>query len=193
MRPFLAFAALALATSAAAQNAIDVTTFIKATFAGGTLLQDPDVPVSFQLTPGWVLRNGSRWGNHETTLSFGETQSGAEVALYYQYPLQAPYPKNVEAALVGGMNAKVRQRQKEGFPDYHVVPESVQTRQVGGQPALSFLGGFNQAGQPRVEYMVRVLGKNTKAHFFVIGIPATEDINAFCARFDQIALSLLIQ
>jgi hypothetical protein len=91
------------------------------------------------------------------------------------------------------MNAKVRQRQKEGFPDYHVMPESVQSRQVGGQPALSFLGGFNQAGQPRVEYMVRVLGKSTKAHFFVIGIPATEDINAFCARFDQIALSLLIR
>ncbi len=70
--PFLAIAALALAASAAAQNAaaqnaIDVTTFIKATFAGGALIQDPDAPISFQLTPGWVLRSGSRWGNHETT------------------------------------------------------------------------------------------------------------------------------
>ena len=28
-----------------------------------------------------------------------------------------------------------------------------------------------------MEYMVRVLGKNTKAHFFIMGIPATVDID----------------
>ncbi len=106
--------------------------------------------------------------------------------------MQAPYPKDINAALVGGMNAKVRQRQKEGFRDYHVLAGSIQPRQIGGQPALSFLGGFTQAGQARAEYMVRVLGNGTKAHFFVIGIPPSEDINAFCARFDQIAPSLLI-
>ncbi len=107
-------------------------------------------------------------------------------------PLQPPYPQDAAASLRQGMEAKVLQRQQEGLPDYHVRPESVQARQVGGQPALSFIAEFTGQGQTRVEYMLRVLGKSTKAHFFVMGFPVTEDINAFCRRFEPIAASLRI-
>jgi hypothetical protein len=190
---FLIFAAVGmLATSAAAQTAIDITTFIKDTTQAGTFVQDPDAPVSFRLAPGWNLINGIRWGDHESTLRFVETSSGIIVSLYYQSPLQPPYPADADAALRLGMQAKVLQRQREGITDYRVRPDSIRTRQVGGQPALSFIAEFASGEQTRVEYMLRVLGNGVKAHFFVIGIPATEDINAFCARLEPIASSLRI-
>jgi hypothetical protein len=192
---FLTFAAIGLlATSAAAQTAqtdIDISTFIKSATQGWTVIQDPEAPVSFQLAPGWNLDRGIRWGDHETTLWFGQAGSRITVALYYQSPLAQPYPQNAAAFLRQGMDAKVAQRQGEGFADYHVRPDSIQTLQVGGQPALSFIAEFNNGRQARAEYMLRVLGKSTKAHFFVMGIPA-EDIAAFVKSFDPIAETLRI-
>jgi hypothetical protein len=189
---FTLAASCLLATSAAAQTDIDIATFIKAVTSAQTLVQDPDGPVSFQLAPGWNLSRGIRWGDHETTLWFEEAGSHVTVTLYYQSPLQPPYPQDAAATLRQGMEAKVLQRQHDGFPDYHIRPDSIQNLQIGGQPALSFIAEFTGGGQSRVEYMLRVLGKSTKAHFFVMGIPATEDINAFCKRFDPIATSLRI-
>jgi len=174
-----------------AQTGIDVSSFVKETTKAGTLIQDPDAPVSFQLRPGWTLNDGSRWGDHETTLLFEEIASGITVSLYYQSPLQTPYLEGPDAALRQGMEDKVLQRQRAGLSDYHIRAESVELRQVGDQPALSIIAEAS-AGQTRYEYMLRVLGKTVKAHFFVMGIPANEDINAFCKRFEPIAASLSI-
>jgi len=181
-----------LATSATAQTNIDIITFIKDTTVAGIFIQDPDAPVSFRLPPGWNLINGIRWGDHEITLRFVETPSGIIVSLYYQLPLQPPFPEDADAALRLAMQAKVLQRQWEGITDYRVRPDSIRTRQVGDQPALSFIAEFASGDQTRVEYMLRVLGKRVKAHFFVMGIPTTEDINAFYERFEPIAASLRI-
>ena len=192
---FLTFAAIGLlTTSAPAQNRdIDISAFIRNTSQAGTLIQDPAAPISFQLAPGWSLKNGIRWGDHESTLWFVEAASGITVALYYQSPLHPPFPGDAAAALRQGMEAKVLQRQRDnGISDYRVLPDSIQTRQVGGQPALSFIAQFTNSGGNTVgEYMVRVLGKSTKAHFFVVGIPAN-DISAFCRRLDPITESLRI-
>jgi hypothetical protein len=188
----LALTAIVLLAPSALARKTDSAGFIRSETSAGTLIQDPDAPVSFELPPGWTLSSVTRWGNHETTLSFEETSSGITGALYYQYPLQPPFPKDDAASLRGGMLAKVRQLQREGLTDYHIRADSVQTREVGGQPVLSFVAEFTAQGQSRVEYMVRVLGKTTKAHFFVQGIPAASDINAFREGFDLIANSLQI-
>jgi hypothetical protein len=192
---FPAFASLSLlAASAVAQNpAIDVSTFIKSSTQTGTLVQDPEAPISFQLTPDWQLTEGARWGDHETTLAFVENESQLRVSLYYQYPLQERPSADPYQTLQQAMLAKVRERvERENIAEYHILPTSVQKRQVGGQPALSFIAEFTSQGQTRVEYMVRILGKNTKAHFFVMGIPATADIDAVCKRLEPIVTSLRI-
>jgi hypothetical protein len=188
----LAAVGIFAASICTAQTGIDVSSFVKETTKAGTLIQDPDAPVSFQLRPGWTLKDGSRWRDHETTLLFEEIASGITVSLYYQSPLQTPYLEGPDAALRQGMEDKVLQRQRAGLPDYHIRAESVELRQVGDQPALSFIAEFTSAGQTRYEYMLRVLGKTVKAHFFVMGIPANEDINAFCKRFEPIAAGLRI-
>jgi hypothetical protein len=167
--------------------------FYQSTTPAGTLIQDPEAPISFQLAPGWALRNGMRWGDHETTLYFVETESEIPTAFYYQHPLQQQSATDPYEALRRAMEAKVHERvDREGMPDYHIRPGSVQKRQVGGRPALSFIAEFTSQGQSKVEYMVRVLGKNTKGHFFVMGIPASADIDAFSKRLEPIVASLLI-
>ncbi len=191
-KSFLMLAAVGIAAGSVSAQSVDLSSFIQNSTLGGTLVQDPEAPVSFTLAPGWKLTGGMRWGDHETTLRFVETPSGITVSLYYQYPLQPPFPADTDLALRQAMQAKVRQRQNEGLPDYRVRPDSIRTRQVGGQPALSFVAEFARGDQTRTEYMLRVLGKGAKAHFFVMGIPAAEDINAFCQRFEPIAASLRI-
>ena len=54
-------------------------------------VKDPDAPVSFELPQGWSLFSGVRWGDHETTLQLADAESGARLALYYQYPLQKTF------------------------------------------------------------------------------------------------------
>jgi hypothetical protein len=194
--PIFLFAVIALFGSdcAAAQPVTPIKTsdFPISDGQGVTTVQDPSAPVSFQLPAGWILVGGVRWGNHETTLSVLDTASGTTASVYYQYPIQSVIPANLDAALAAGMEAKVRQRQdREGLKDYHVRTGSPQTSVVDGRPALSFIGDFTapRSGLPMSEYLLRVLGANTKAEFFV-KLPAATDLTSFANRFDSIAQTL---
>jgi hypothetical protein len=157
---------------------------------GSTLVQDPDAPVSFELSPEWILRGGVRWGNHETTLTILDGVSGITATIYYQYPNQAAVPTDLDAALVAGMENKVRQRQQGGLKDYHIRAGSGQTSVVDGRPALSFVGDFTGLrGQAVNEYNLRVIGANTKAEFFV-QLPVAADLQSFTQRLIAIAETL---
>jgi hypothetical protein len=168
---------------------IHVTDF---TQDGSSAVKDPDAPVSFQLPQGWKLLGGTRWGDHETTLQLVDAESGIMVALYYQYPLQKPY-KDARASLLGGIDAKVRQRQGEGTMDYHVQSGSVHDLVVGGHPAASFVAEFTAAdGTPEAEFMLRVLGEKTKAHFFLTMANGT-DFRALLERLAPLMVTLNVQ
>jgi hypothetical protein len=180
------------ASGAAQQMPIVIEDFTKPATAVGTVVSDPKAPVSFQLAPGWSVQNGLRWGNHETTLWFTESGVDTSASLYYQYPVTPDPPADAQAALREGIEAKVRQRiNDELIVDYQVRPNSIQTRTVGGNPAISFIADFTQNGEPKVEYMVRVLGKTAKAHFFVM-TTATADVDEFFKRLDAIVATLQI-
>jgi hypothetical protein len=75
--------------------------------------------------------------------------------------------------------------------DYHIRSGSIQKRQVGGHPAMSFIGEYTDRGQLVVDYTVQVLGKSTQAQFKAFN-PPTADIDNFCKRFDLIVDSLRI-
>jgi hypothetical protein len=194
--PLLLLAAIALAGSncaaAESQTAILAGDFVINDGQGLTTVQDPNAPVLFQLPAGWVLTGGVRWGHHETTLSILDTASRTAASVYYQYPIQSTIPANLDAALISGMEAKVSQRQREGLKDYHIRTGSGRTSVVDGRPALSFVGDFTAPrGQPMSEYMLRVLGANTKAEFFV-KLPAAADLSSFVNRLGSIAETLRI-
>jgi hypothetical protein len=61
---------------------------------------------------------------------------------------------------------------------------------VDGHPALSLVGEYTAPrGQPMVEYLLRVLGSNGKAEFFV-KLPATADLASFVKRLGSLAQTL---
>ena len=185
------FGGLAAGPPASPQTPIVPGDFVVEDGQGVTTIQDPNAPVSFQLPAGWTLLRGVRWGDHETTLFLLDTTSStAAITVYYQYPIQSAIPLNLDAALVAGMQNKVKQRQQEGLKNYHIRTGSGQTSVVDGRPALSFIGDFNMPqGQAMSEYMLRVLGANTKAEFFV-KVPAAADLGSFSKRLVSIAQTL---
>jgi hypothetical protein len=189
----LLFAASTLFAAAAPQppTPINVHDFVHADTPNSTTVQDPAAPVSFELPAAWALASGVRWGDHETTLQIRDTVTGIFGSIYYQYPIQSAIPSDLDAALAAAMALKVRQRQeKEGLKDYHVRAGSPQSSVVDGRLALSFIGDFTaRGGKPMSEYLLKVLGTNGKAEFFV-KVPATLDLASFETSLNSIAHSL---
>jgi len=176
------------------QTSIRVVDFARPGPQGSTIVQDPDAPISFELPAGWRLASGMRWGTHETTLTFRDTQSGLWANAYYQYPLQNPPAPDLEGVLRFGMENKVKQRQHEGLKDYRIRPESVQPAVVDGRPALSWVADFTARGprrQPMTEYMLRYIGANGKADVFT-QLPSSFDVGGFVNRMMPIIQSLRI-
>ena len=194
MRRFVfAYFALILYCAAADVQNIPVDQFMVDGNVDGNKVKDPDAPVSLQLAAGWKLVNAVRWGTHETTLSFLDEKTHRIVSLYYQFPIQTLYPAEPEKFLIQGMNAKVIQRQKEeGFTDYRIRTDSVKAQTVDEHPALSYVADFTRPpGQKMVEYMLRVLAKTMKAHFFLM-LPAGAQTDDLLARLDVVVQTLNI-
>ncbi len=193
---FLSFTASVLLASAAAaqpQTPIRVENFATSGPQGITFVKDPEAPVSFRLPNGWVLIEGVRWGDHETTLKIKEVYSNLVVSFYYQFPLMTPRSPDPDKSFQGALQSKIRQRQREGLIDYHVREGSVQRRTVTGHPAQSFFADFTgiAQGEPYTEYMLNVRGANIKTLFFVTE-PATVDLDSFAKRLDAVAETLNI-
>lgn len=191
---FLSFTISVLSACAAAaqpQTPIRVESFTSPEPQGVTLVKDPEAPVSFRLPNGWVLIDGVRWGNHETTLKMKEVYSNLVASFYYQYPLMTPRAADPDQSFRGALQSKIRQRQRDGLVDYHLREGSVQRRTVTGHPAQSFFAEFTSIaqGEPWAEYMLYVRGANIKTLFFVTE-PATVDLDSFTKRLDAVVNTL---
>jgi hypothetical protein len=75
-----------------------------------------------------------------------------------------------------------------GYREYHVRPESVQTRTVGGQPALSAVADYaNAAGDPMSEYLVFVHSEKNMVFFSVTA--AASSFATVQSRFEPMILT----
>ena len=156
----------------------------------GVVFQDPDAPISFGLPDGWVLLRGQRWGNHETTLWIRDAGSKLILNFYYQYPLNRKTESDALTALRQAIDDKVKQRREtEDIADYRVREGSIRSQEVAGHPAMSYIGEFTQADRACREYMLRILGNDSKAHFFVM-TPATADLDAVIRQIEAAAATL---
>ena len=173
-----------LAFRASAQKEVSVTDFA----AGENKFRDPDLGISFNLTPGWTLERATRWSNRETTLSFRDSRSQGFAGLYYESPAQREFPSNMEQAMRGAIDAKTRQRQAEGLQDYRVRPESIQSRVIGGEQAMSWVADYTGSGQKMADYFTRIRTRNSTLLLF--SHMAAGELDSFRQRFEPILETL---
>lgn len=152
--------------------------------------RDPELGISFHLPAGWKLERAGRWGDHETTLWLRDPQSSASAFLYYQFPTPREFPKNMEDAMRGAIEAKTRQRKGEGAADYRVRQESIQPRVVGGQQARSWVADYTDGNRKMVDYNTRIRSEKAVVLFFA-HLPAA-DLDSFRQRFDLIIETLRV-
>jgi hypothetical protein len=172
---------------------IDPDYFIKERSGDGIVVHDPSALVSFRLPRGWELSRGERWGDHETTLWFKDGDSQVLYTFYYQYPLNPPVTVDPDTSLRLSIENKIKQRREsEKISDYSVRSGSVRKRDIGGLPAMSYIGDFTISNRPQHEYMIRVLGKTTKGHFF-FALPDTADLEGAVRKLEDIAVTLRMQ
>ena len=188
---FISAGLLGFTQTAGKPQPVNTQDFLRTDGQGVVTVHDPVAPVSFELPAGWLLTSGVRWGDHETTLALYDTGSHRSSSVYYQYPIQTAVPFDLDAALVAGMERKVKQRQdRERFRDYRIRADSGQTSVVDGRPAFSYVGEFTNArGQAFSEYNMRVIGADTKIEFFAM-LPVPEDPVSFAARIAPLIHSL---
>jgi hypothetical protein len=142
----------------------------------GTEYSDRAFGVSFQLPPKWSLSNVSRWpdsGEPATTLQIRDPQTGSfpdsSISLYYRlfnngHEISAD---EADQLLLAWVDAKVSQRVREGFRDYHVRANSYQPSEINGRRALSFIADYSSGKREMVEWLVRVRTGRVIAEFFI--------------------------
>ena len=74
--------------------------------------------------------------------------------------------------LRAGLDERVERRSKM-LKDYRIRPESIQTRQIGGNQVLSAVAEFLQGQQKMVEYLTWVRSENVNSLFFAT-VPASD-------------------
>jgi hypothetical protein len=102
-------------------------------------------------------------------------------------------PENITARLRLAIPEKVRQR--EGFRNYAMRPESIQLTTINGRQAIravaDFVGGVNEAngfnGGNMTEIMAWIYTEQTRA-FFHARVP-TDEVSGFQPRFEQVIQS----
>lgn len=158
--------------------------------------RDAEKAVQFKLSEGWSIEQDSRWGNGETgetTVQFNDAKAkSTKAAFYYRVVAEGTprTPEQLEKSLIGGLDAKVAQRRREGLPDYTERPGSRRRHDVDGHAAISWVADFNMAGQPMVEVCTYIQSERVTALFFS-KLPAT-GLKDFEERFTPVVDSLRI-
>ena len=161
--------------------------------SGDGAWRDAETGVQFTLTEGWSIAKDFRWGTGETTVQLTDAgASSTRAALYYRIEKSATprTPEAAEKSLLGGLESKVAQRQREGLPDYRERPDSRRRHDVNGHPAISWVAEFSTAGQPMVEVCTYIQSERVTALFFT-KLPSA-GLEAFQERLAPVVESLRI-
>ena len=97
-------------------------------------------------------------------------------------------PGEIASRLRGGLQQKILQRLN--LDGYHVRPESIQARNIGGRQALSAMADFTMDGQPMTEMLTWIYAENTRVLFFT-RVPSSQ-VTDFKARFDSLVATAVL-
>jgi hypothetical protein len=120
------------------------------------------------------------------------TSNGVTTAGLVPRAVGSARPANISDALQSRLKAKLNQRRDaDGFHGYAYRPESIQTRTISGQLALSAVADYtDDKGAKASEYLTWVESEKTKTCFMVTA-PAS-DFADVMARFEPIVSTAVI-
>lgn len=178
-------AALALCPLARSQSVP-----LKEVLGPNNSFSDAKFGVSLSYPQGWVVEEMQRWGKNggENTVFFAvPKRSQLRPSMYYQLfspSMPAPDHGDIQAYLRGIADSKEKSR-IGAFGNYRNVPESLEFRQFGGRPGMSYFAVYSMRGQVMEEYFIRIIGEKGYVMFFVQR-PA-DDVNAIRTLVNQMA------
>lgn len=136
--------------------------------------QHPATGVSFAVPPAWtVVREGE-------TVVLRDNTSGFEAAVWMR--AEKHPTTEIQKLLLAALDAKAAQR--KDFTGYQIRSDSIQTRVIGGQQALSAVADYTRNGRPMNEYLTWIFSSRNHALFYG-RVPAAK-LDGFRSRFDEV-------
>jgi hypothetical protein len=156
--------------------------------------RDDKAGVALSLPPAWTWNNLVNERDEQTSLVvFREAGSGIDLNLYVHMlvPPEAITPaEKMNRRLIKQAQAKVRQRLREGYQNYHLRESSLALHAINGRSGLTWVADYTDHGRDMVEYFARVRSENTNALFFARILPG--QLDDFKAKIDPIIETLQI-
>lgn len=172
-RPLVKFASSGVSVELVSLGKVDRQTPVR--------YQDAKVGLSFIAPPGWITQTQELPAKDETSLIMLDPESKISVVV------RAKETKTASGAIVPELRATAEQRverRSDVLTDYHIRPETIEMRQIGGQQALTCVAEYLHGEQKMAEYLNWIRSENTNALFTAFG-PAT-DLDEFRKRLDPI-------
>ena len=147
-----------------------------------SVYRDDKLGISLNLPPGWTAEGAASLDATKRLVQLVDSQSQAIVTLSIE-----PRTLTTPPTLAGMRTEAERNYKQPQFPKQTLLPESWQTRQVGGHPALSWIADATDTftnKMPIVLYTTWIRSDSSKAVFTAQVDPA--DFEALRQRLDHI-------
>jgi hypothetical protein len=142
--------------------------------------QHPATGISFALPADWsVVKEGE-------TVVLQDSVTHFEAAVWMR--AEKHPTTQIQKLLLAALDAKAASR--TSFTGYQIRADSIQTRVIGGQQALSAVADYTRNGRPMNEYLTWIFSAKNHALFFGRVPPAKLD--AFRARLDIVINSAIV-
>jgi hypothetical protein len=150
--------------------------------------QDAKIGLSFTAAPGWIVRPEQPSEKDETNLFLLDPEPKGSAVLWAQ--VKKTEKSEIARQLRAAVDEQVEHRSKY-LKDYKIRPETMQTRQVGGNQALSCVAEFVDDKKEMVEYLTFVRSENTTSLFSAM--VEASGLDEFRKRVDPILETLKIK
>jgi hypothetical protein len=147
--------------------------------------------VSLTAPPGWKLDGDTPSSNAGDMVLFSSSGFSSDILAVWLKAAPTAPGTDILGQLRSDMEVKFKDR--TGFAGWKVRPESVRTWVAAGQPALSAVADYTEAGQnagKMVEYMIWV--RSLATHVFFFGRAKAADLAALQSGMDQLAATAVV-
>jgi hypothetical protein len=148
--------------------------------------------VEFTLPSDWSVRSQQHQASGGDKVNLVDSSIRTAHAFVWIKPVDSSQDE-IAGLLLARMQFKIgeQRRAPNGYVDYHLRPDSVQRRTIGGQQAWSAVGDYVSAhGEPMSEYLTFIESAKSRVFFSVVA--AAPDFANVQTRFEQVLQTALI-
>jgi len=143
--------------------------------------------IGFDVPANWKYE-GTRQAVIATDETAGFTDPQTGLTVYAWLSRQTADAADIPLLLERVVANKARQREREGYRQWHARPDSVQQSSINGHAAVSAIADFeSRSGTPRVECLTWIYAPERRVQFFAVMSP--DQFAAFQPQFDRMARS----